>query len=133
MDHRPSQTVFCFLPYVETSQVVSSVGSHVQVEGELQVCVDFDLTHLVVVKLESLDHDHQDVWQLFETETLRGSHFLLASLTKVSVVAVQYLSFYKTLQSFFQGFFTPNINSHRQESLLLFTIMRALVRVELVG
>lgn len=51
-------------------QVFGSILFEVEFEGEVEVAVDLNFLHFVVVELESFEHNYQDVRELFDAESL---------------------------------------------------------------
>jgi len=70
------------------TKVIGSEFLHIKLHREVQVGIDFNFSHLVVVELKSLQHYNEDIGQLFYTEALLGSYFLLAQLTKIGIITI---------------------------------------------
>lgn len=93
--------VFLFIKIAFATQVLGCIFLHVDFEREVEIAVDFDLLHLVVVEFKSFEDYDEDVRKLFDAKPLLCSYFLLTDLTEVRVIAVKYLSFDETFKRFF--------------------------------
>lgn len=116
-----------------TSKIVCSIFLHIKHLREPEIAVNFYLSHLVEVKLESFKNNRQDVRQLLDAKSLKCSYLLLAWLTKICIISIQNLTLNISIKGLFQAFFTSNVHADRKEMIYFLTFMRTSFTVELIG
>lgn len=114
-------------------QTLGRVGFQIDFQGELDVVVDFEVAHLVVVKVEALEMDEQEGRQRLDTAALDGIALFSTFLAGPGVVAGQGLALHEELQGFGERLFVLDVDGQGVEGLLPFAAVGAAAGQQLVS
>ena len=71
-----------------SQQILACVFFHIKLLRVFELVIDFNFGHIVKVISKPFEDDHHDVRQLFYTQSLHCSHFLVALFAVIGIVAI---------------------------------------------
>ena len=101
-----------------SSQVLSGVFLEVEIGGELAVVVDFQLHHVDIVELKSLQSHNEVVRQFLQADPLDCRYLLAAPLAEICVIPVKGVTFDHRVKTLIDILLVLDCKGNRVERLL---------------